>query len=239
MLDSNHNGCGMHREFPLVIPQVINLRHSSLILLLLLLQGCQTTQPVVQEVAECPVIEVPQCPVCAAPVSCPDPQVIEKIVTIEKEVRVPVPTPVPTPVTGPEPDLPIIGAIEWAFIEPAELRLEARIDTGAETTSIHAEDIELIEIDEKPYVRYVLRDQQTGRAITQQSALERESRIKQQEGDTESRYVVKMWLTLGKNRELIEINLSNREDFEFPLLIGRNMLTDMVIVDVSKHHTLP
>jgi len=237
MSDPILNGSGMHIAFHPVSVVAFTPRHLSLILLVLLLQGCQTSQPVVQQAPECPVVEVPQCPVCAEPVSCPDPQVSEKIVTVEKEVRVPVPT--PARVTTIERNLPVIGAVEWAFIEPAELRLEARIDTGAETTSIHAEDIELIEIDEKPYVRYLLRDQQTGEAKPQQTALVRESRIKQQEGDTEARYVVKMWLTLGKNRELVEVNLSNREDFEFPLLIGRNMLTDMVIVDVSKHHTLP
>ena len=202
------------------------------------LSGCQSLRPdqPVSEQAECPVVEVPACPVCPQPVECPVPQVIEKIVTVPSENSA---LSVPPPLTGSEPELPVIGAVEWVWIEPANLRLEARIDTGAETTSIHAENIQLIEIDEKPYVRYSLLDPSSGKMTEQRSPLVREARIKQQDRELELRYVVNMWLTLGKNREQIEVNLSNREDFEYPLLVGRNMLVDMAIVDVSRHHTLP
>jgi hypothetical protein len=47
-----------------------------------------------------------------------------------------------------------------------------------------------------------------------------------------------MWVTLGKTRSRIDVNLTNRSNFEYPMLIGRNFLTDSLIVDVSRHHTL-
>jgi hypothetical protein len=48
-----------------------------------------------------------------------------------------------------------------------------------------------------------------------------------------------MWLTLGDTRTWVDVSLSDRDDFDFPLLIGRNMLMDNFSVDVSGHHTLP
>jgi hypothetical protein len=134
--------------------------------------------------------------------------------------------------------LPIIGAIEWAKVEPSGLLFESRIDTGADTTSIHAENIQLIEKDGKRYVRFVLTDPGTGETLQQEVRLRRRVLIKQNDGPRERRYVVRMWVTLGKTKSRIDVNLSDRSDFEYPLLIGRNFLTDSMIVDVSRHHTL-
>jgi len=139
--------------------------------------------------------------------------------------------------------LPIIGAVEWAKIGKAgagktDLMLESRIDTGADTTSIHAEDIQLIEKDGRRYVRFVLIDPATGYRHPQELRLRRRVLIKQTDGSYDRRYVVRMWVTLGETRSRIDVNLTNRTNFEYPMLIGRNFLTDSLIVDVSRHHTL-
>ena len=133
--------------------------------------------------------------------------------------------------------LPIIGAVEWARVEPADLWVEARVDTGAETTSIHAEDIQLIERDGKRYVSFVLIDAITGSKYPQELRLRRRVLIKQNGGPDQRRYVVRMWVTLGDSRSRIDVNLADRSGFEYPMLIGRNFLTDTMIVDVSRHHT--
>jgi len=134
--------------------------------------------------------------------------------------------------------LPIIGAVEWARIEPADLWVESRIDTGADTTSIHAEEIQLIEKDGKRYVSFVLTDALTGSRYSQELRLRRRVLIKQSDGPDQRRYVVRMWVTVGETRSRIDVNLTDRTNFEYPLLIGRNFLTDTMIVDVSRHHTM-
>jgi hypothetical protein len=68
--------------------------------------------------------------------------------------------------------------------------------------------------------------------------LRRRVLIKQTDGHYDRRYVVRMWVTLGETRSRIDVNLTNRTNFEYPMLIGRNFLTDSLIVDVSRHHTL-
>ncbi len=169
---------------------------------------------------------------------CPAPQVIERIVTKTVPAKLP-----PMATTAGKMHLPIVGAVEWAKIGKAgpgktDLMLESRIDTGADTTSIHAEAIQLIEKDGRRYVRFLLVDATTGFRHPQELRLRRRVLIKQAGGPYDRRYVVRMWVTLGKTRSRIDVNLTDRTNFEYPMLIGRNFLTDSLIVDVSRHHTL-
>jgi len=145
------------------------------------------------------------------------------------------PTAVPT---AGELQLPVIGAVEFASIEPGDIRMEARIDTGAESTSIHAEDIQLLERDGKRYVRFQVLDPGSGEKVQMEKRFRRRVLIKQQGGELERRYVVRMWITLGEIRARVDVTLTDRSGFDYPLLIGRNFLTDHMIVDVSQHHVL-
>jgi len=213
---------------------MIYIRYSLLLVCSLTLLGCQTAPPEPQpEPLACPVAEPVTCPACPV-TQCPEPQVVEKVVTQCDSAA-------PTQCeAGPrESRYPIIGDREWALVEPGDLVMEARIDTGAETSSIHAENIQLIEKDGKRWVRFTLEDPQTQTNVPLERRLHRRILVKTKaEGVTDRRYVVRMWVTLGDTRVWLDVSLSDRDDFEFPLLIGRNMLIDNFSVDVSTHHTL-
>lgn len=192
----------------------------------LLLAGCAMFQEaeVPREPTTCPSVEAP---------TCPEPQVVEKVVIRTVPAELP-----PMATTAGKMHLPIVGAVEWARVEPPGLVMEARVDTGAETTSIHAEDIRLIERDGKRHVAFNLLDPATGAKVPLERRLRRRVKIKQHDAESQSRYVVQLWVTLGNNNARIEVTLSDREVFDYPLLIGRNFLTDTMIVDVSRRHTL-
>lgn len=203
-----------------------NFSFPALTIAFLVLTGCQTGPAATQqEVKICPVIETLACPVCKVQ-ACPQlPEVTEQP---RQENN--------TPEPGPQ----LIGEREWALVEPGDLVLEARIDTGAETSSIHAENIQLIEKDGKRWVRFDLSNPKTGAVIPLERRLHRRILVKQKtSGVSDRRYVVRMWLTLGDTRTWVDVSLSDRDDFELPLLIGRNMLMDNFAVDVSGQHTLP
>ncbi|MCB1846028.1 MAG: ATP-dependent zinc protease, partial [Halieaceae bacterium] len=55
------------------------------------------------------------------------------------------------------------------------------------------------------------------------------------DGDKQTRYVVKLWISLGESRILADVTLNDR-DMEYPLIVGRNVLVDTMIVDVSRKH---
>lgn len=158
---------------------------------------------------------------------------IEKIVIVPAAAAEPV-----TATTAGKMHLPIIGAVEWVTVEPGGIRMEARIDTGAETTSIHAENIQLEEKDGKRYVSFSLLDPASGDKVAIERRLRRKVLIRQSEGEPERRYVVRMWLTLGEARTRVDVTLTDRQFLDYPLLVGRNFLIDTMIVDVSQQHLL-
>ena len=195
----------------------------------MLLSGCTLLSPEQQPVAVCPVLGEP----VVTQQQCPPAKVIERIVTKEVPAKLP-----PMATTAGKMHLPIVGAVEWVAVGRSELMMEARIDTGADTTSIHADNIQLIEKDGRRYVRFVLVEPETGRQVRQELRLRRRVLIKQSNGLRDRRFVVRMWVAVGDTRSRIDVNLTDRTDFEYPMLIGRNFLTDSLIVDVSRHHTI-
>ena len=205
-------------------------------LTLAVLAGCSAFQSNPEE-NRCAVTEPVSCPVCPSSetLQCPEPQVVEKIVTVTAPS--PVISPPPKPTTAGDMNLPIVGAVEWATVEPGNIRLEARIDTGAESTSVHAEDIQLVEKDGKRWVHFSLLNPDTDEKVPVELRLRKKIKVKQSDSEKQTRYMVEMWITLGKIRSLVEVTLSDRDHMEYPLLIGRNMLVDTMIVDVSARHT--
>lgn len=201
------------------------------------LVACQTAGPIEEApaVPECSIPEPTECPACEAQ-ECPD-----QTTDTAPAVLCPAATQnVCAMAEGSSSRYPLIGEQEWALVEPGDLILEARIDTGAETSSIHAENIRLLEKDGKRWVRFTVEDPSTGRELQLERRLHRRILVKQTGSDDyDRRYVVRMWITLGDTRTWVDVSLSDRDDFEFPLLIGRNMLMDAFAVDVSQHHTLP
>ncbi len=197
-----------------------------------LLAACQTApRAVVVDSSNCPVIKEPiACPACEVQ-QCPEPEVIERIVL---QTAPPPPASDRTTTAG-ELDLPVIGTLEYVVIEPPGLRLEAMIDTAADLTTIRAGNIRTVEKDGNRYVLYTLADPETGEEHEVEARLRRRAAAHHGEGKN---YVVLMWLALGDYRARVEVGLSDQADMTYPLRVGRNLLTDVAIVDVSRKHTL-
>ena len=157
----------------------------------------------------------------------------------------PTPKPVSKPPVKPKPPkymsekkLLVIGSVERVVVDPPGIKLEARIDTGAETTSLHADPIIRFERDGKRWVRFTIQENAQSEPVVLERRVTRRVRIKRHDADSQRRYVVKLWLQLGEIREKVDVTLTDRSDFEYPLLIGRNWLTDTAVVDVSRRHII-
>ncbi len=130
----------------------------------------------------------------------------------------------------------IIGELEEVYLPIHKIGLKARIDTGASTTSVHALDIVAFERDGKKWVRFDMPDR-LGVRRTIKRPIERSVRIKRHGMESQERYVVKMRLNLSSVSKFVEVSLTDRTNYKYPVLIGRNYLTDGIIVDVSKRFT--
>ena len=207
-------------ETPQVVVKAMN---RFLIVGSLFISGCSVLQPVEKPIEKtCPVVVEKVCPVCVQN-TCP--AIVKQVVKKPKKTRGVL-------------DLPVIGELEDVIVHPSNLRFEARIDTGAKSTSIHAENIQLIEREGKRFVRFSLLDKKNNKLVQLERRFRRKVIIKQQDGDNELRYVVTLWITLGKTKDEIEVTLTDRSVYNYEVLVGRNLLTDRAIVDVSLRHTL-
>jgi len=131
----------------------------------------------------------------------------------------------------------IIGAVEKIELPTYKIIFNARIDTGATTTSINAQNIKKFERDGKKWVRFEINNKK-GKVITLEKPVNKMVRIKRHDADNQRRYVVELTLKLDQINFVSKVTLSDRSNFDYPLLIGRNVLTDIAIVDVSKEFTI-
>lgn len=127
----------------------------------------------------------------------------------------------------------IIGRVETVLIAPEKIKLKARIDTGAGISSLHASNLIEFERDGKDWVKFTIPTSKT-ESIALEQPVKRFVAIKQHSGEPQRRPVVLMSLTLGPIHEQIEMTLTDRSDYLYDVLIGRNFLRDRAIVDVSK-----
>lgn len=132
----------------------------------------------------------------------------------------------------------ILGGVENVYLDPPGMEFSARIDTGAQTSSLHALDIVEFERDGKPFVKFNMIHPETKEKIQLTRRLRRYVRVKEL-GNRESqrRPVVRMRVVLADIDERINFTLENRSRFKHQVLIGRNLLQDLAIVDVSKKYT--
>lgn len=132
----------------------------------------------------------------------------------------------------------IFGWREYIRIDGVEEQLKAKLDTGARTSSIHAEDIELFERDGKKWVRFILTDPSVKKpARTRiEAPFVRIAKIKEPGGDSVPREVVRLSFEIGDRKLRGEFTLNNRSNMLAPVLIGRTMIKDLGWVDPSRAH---
>ncbi|MDL2286154.1 RimK/LysX family protein [Desulfococcaceae bacterium OttesenSCG-928-F15] len=128
----------------------------------------------------------------------------------------------------------VVGGIEAVRLVPPDIVLLARVDTGAETASLDARNIRLFERDGDRWVRFDTPAPKGDKMISMEQKLSRKTRILQASADgSEQRLVIELSITIGGITQLAEFTLTNREHLTFPVLIGRNILKDIMVVDVS------
>lgn len=128
----------------------------------------------------------------------------------------------------------VIGAVEPVYLHIPGIVLPARIDTGAATSSLHALNIETFERDGQSWVRFRVPTSDSDVATRVERPVARRIVVTQASSEArESRAVVTLPVTLGRISQTAEFSLTDRGHLEYPVLIGRNILRDLMIVDVS------
>ena len=102
--------------------------------------------------------------------------------------------------------------------------LDAKIDTGARTSALHATRIQRFERDGAPWVRFHIPHSSGVKACNAEAPLVDKRAIKNTSGTPEKRLVIKTTLCLGLRRWRIEISLADRSNMSLPLILGRTAI---------------
>lgn len=128
----------------------------------------------------------------------------------------------------------VVGQIEKVMLTPPNRLFHARMDTGATTSSLDARDIEAFERDGSAWVRFTVVDPESGDSHVLEKPVVRRVRIYQSSNaDGDRRPVVELQFQLGRIQRVDEFTLVDREHLDYQVLIGRNILTDLMVVDVA------
>ena len=125
----------------------------------------------------------------------------------------------------------VYGLNEYVRLFDLDLKLAAKLDTGAKTASLSARDIKRFKRDGETWVRFYLAIDEAHSSPIERP-LARISKIKRRAGDYDpqeektytARPVIEMDVCMGSSLRTIEVNLTDRSAFQYPLLIGSEAL---------------
>lgn len=131
----------------------------------------------------------------------------------------------------------VIGEVENFYLAGPGLIYKARIDSGAETSSIDARNITRLERDGSNWVRFDVPVPGTENFITLEKEISRRVKVIQASAEgAERRVVVELQFTIGDHQQVAEFTLADRSNLTYQALIGRNVLRDVMLIDVGKEY---
>lgn len=133
-------------------------------------------------------------------------------------------------------DRMIAGWLESIILAPWQIKLRAKLDTGAKTSSIHAENIERFERDGQTWLRFDLpkgRHKKTARQTIEVPLL-RDVQIKRHKLPSVTRSVVEMSFCINAHYYTTQFTLADRGNYNYPVLLGRRFLKNNILVDSAK-----
>ena len=130
-------------------------------------------------------------------------------------------------------DRPVIGWVERVHLYPGRLEIHAKIDTGATTSSLNAPNLKTFKRDGEDWAAF---DVTNRRGITRhfEAKIVRTSNIRRHSGQVQRRPVIMLGICVGKVFRETQVNLIDRKNFNYQMLIGRRFMANILIVDPGR-----
>lgn len=135
----------------------------------------------------------------------------------------------------------VVGANEWIYLNPPGHHFQARIDTGAATSSLNALNVQQFERNGQRWVSFDLVASDAKTPLHLEAPMVRKVKIRQASyEEIERRPVVELDVALGNSiMQSTEFTLTDRTQMKYPVLLGRSFLRDLTLVDVAIEFTHP
>ena len=136
----------------------------------------------------------------------------------------------------------VVGWREWVVLsELAPASIKAKVDTGARTSALHAENVTIVRRKGgKQVVRFTVLPTQrtTARLFEATAALVGTRRVRSSSGHLEMRPVISTSLAINGRSWPIELTLTDRDHMGFRMLLGREAMRRRLIVDPSRSYVV-
>ena len=130
----------------------------------------------------------------------------------------------------------VAGWVELVRINPGNLLVKAKLDTGARTSSMDAPHFEEFEKDGEKWVRFGFSTNER-RSVMIERPVKRVARIRDLNGPDQIRNVIEIGICLGDTYAVTEVTLFDRTGFNYRLLLGRSFLKKAgIVVDPDATH---
>ena len=138
----------------------------------------------------------------------------------------------------------IYGYVEKVWLTDAEHLVFAKLDTGAKSASLNAVDIREVEEGDKLWLLFKVPTKHVMVELKREyvGSVKIKTRAEEKKAGKRSsahRPVVLMKMRLGNIEKNIHVNLTNRNRFNYPLLLGRDAIVEFAgVVDPSLKFTI-
>lgn len=134
------------------------------------------------------------------------------------------------PLAGSTKEKEVIGWIENIMLLPGHFEMQAKVDTGAETSSVSCECHNYFERDGARWVRFSIITRE-GDTFALEREIVRTAKVKRHFGGVQERPVVMLGICLGGVYREAEVNIIDRSGLKYPMLIGRNFMSADYLID--------
>lgn len=129
----------------------------------------------------------------------------------------------------------VLGWVEYVEFREPRVRLKAKLDTGATTSSLNAMNLRRFKRGGRSWVRFdVLDPDRRGEHVSFAAPIVRMARIRRHDGQFQERPVVYLDMCLGHMQRRRQFTLIDRSDFNYQVLVGRNFLRGYIVVDSAE-----
>jgi hypothetical protein len=127
----------------------------------------------------------------------------------------------------------VAGWLESIVLSPWQVKLRAKLDTGAKTSSIRATNVVRLEKNGNPWVRFELPQGKNSDAVRNivETPVVREALIKRHTMEPSKRPVVILAFCINAHYYESEFTLAKRKNYNYPILLGRRFLQNNILVD--------
>jgi hypothetical protein len=130
-----------------------------------------------------------------------------------------------------------VGWIERARLGPEGVVVAAKLDTGADFSSLHATDVRWHLRDDGDWVEFEVLGE-NGQRVRFERKVVRIARVRRASGGAERRPTILLGVCVGRVYRVTEVNLTDRSRFEYEFLVGRSFLAGHFVVDSARMNTV-